>query len=316
MNYRCSDEEDVVRCGTTTNMKDNCIEEPGEEIEVDCGSIANARCVGILAEKVFDCAAGQQSPQFADKDEEFTLTGEGAGRRGYYEEGASVCIDQIGLCYDYIGVKDEVGTDDDGGQIVVKYDSVPKTLDSVEGTEFAQECQETLYTEFEGAVAQKPCVFRTSDQNANAEAIRRRVSKGNIRFHAANLKVMISGRIGCRNFTAIKEYPEVAEITREEDPVADEGLNFSPISLYSRVSTPTDGRMVRSNIKFSPCLAVECANTTEAYSECGEGTIHANISYSFVVNSRVRHTTEEEIAVFTNPNGLECNEDDEESSCS
>ena len=126
---------------------------------------------------------------------------------------------------------------------------------------------------------------------------------------------MINGRIGCRNFSAIKEYPAVAEITRQEDERCDEGLNFSPVSLYAKVSTPTDGRMVKSNVKFSPCLAVECANTTDTFSEDGQGTIRANISYSFLVNSKVRHTTEEEIAVFTNPNGLQCNDDDSESSC-
>ena len=40
MKYNCNDEETIERCGTTKNMKDNCETEPGEEIEVNCGSIS------------------------------------------------------------------------------------------------------------------------------------------------------------------------------------------------------------------------------------------------------------------------------------
>ena len=103
MKYNCNDEEVMERCGTERNMKDNCETEPGEEIEIECGSIDDAVCVGILVDKVFDCATGQQCPQYSNKDEEFTLTGDSSWRRGGYEEGASICIDSIGLCYDYIG---------------------------------------------------------------------------------------------------------------------------------------------------------------------------------------------------------------------
>ena len=36
------------------NFKSNCNGEESEEIEVRCTNISNARCVGILAEKIFD----------------------------------------------------------------------------------------------------------------------------------------------------------------------------------------------------------------------------------------------------------------------
>ena len=39
MKYNCNDEEVMERCGTERNMKDNCETEPGEEIEIECGSI-------------------------------------------------------------------------------------------------------------------------------------------------------------------------------------------------------------------------------------------------------------------------------------
>ena len=310
-NYNCNDDELVETCGRTTNMKDNCVEDPGEEIEINCGSIDDAVCVGILVDKIYDCTSGQECPQFADKEEEFTIMGEDSCRRSSFEEGASICIDEIGLCYDYLGLKDE-NDDEDGGQILVKYDSVNREFDSVIGTEFALEGEDTLYNEFEGTISRTPCTFRTNNPE-DVEAVKSKVFKGNIRVHAANLRVMISGRIGCRRFTAIKEYDPIVEITRPEDEY--EGLNLSPVNLYSRVSTPNDGRVVKSNIKFTPCLAVECATTDDVYAECRDGKINATVTYSLVSRSRVRHTTNEEIAVFTNPDGVQCNDSDEESSC-
>lgn len=312
MRYNCNDEETIERCGTTTNMKDNCVTEPGEELEVGCGSIDDAVCVGILVDKVYDCATGQQCPQYSNKDEDFTLTGDYSCRKGAYEEGASICIDSIGLCYDYLGLVDEMPRVE-GGQISVKYDSVPKTFNSVDGTEYNHPDGGTLYTEFEGSVSKTPCTFRSNNSNDDENtAVRVTVFKGNIPFHAANLKVMISGRIGCKKFTAMKEYDDIVEITTSDECG---GLNLSPTSLYARVSAPNDGRIVKSNIRFDACLAVECATTTDVYSEDNDGIIHANVNYSFVTSGRVRHTTNEEIAVFTNPNGFECRQPDDDSSC-
>ena len=86
MKYNCNDEETIERCGTTKNMKDNCETEPGEEIEVNCGSISDAVCVGILVDKVYDCATGQPCPQYTNKDEEFTIMGNSSCKKDRYED--------------------------------------------------------------------------------------------------------------------------------------------------------------------------------------------------------------------------------------
>ncbi len=311
MKYNCKDEEMIERCGTTKNMKDNCDKEPGEEIELECASIDDAICVGILVDKVYDCVTGQQCPQFSNKDEEFTLMGDYSNKRCGYEEGASICIDSIGLCYDYLGLKDEMRRTD-GGQISVRYDSVSRIFNSVDGTEYNHPNGGSLYSEFEGSVSKIPCTFKSNSSIDESKSVRRTVFKGNIPFHAANLKVMISGRIGCEKFTAMKEYDDIVEITRSDE---EGGLNLSPASLYARVSAPNDGRIVKSNIKFDACLAVECVTTNDLYSEDNDGIIRANVNYSFVTSGKIRHTTNEEIAVFTNPNGFECREPDNDSSC-
>ena len=92
-------------------------------------------------------------------------------------------------------------------------------------------------------------------------------------------------------------------------------MNFTPINLYGRVSVPNDRRTVKSNVKLELCLSAECIETSERYGDYGEGYIRAIVGYSFLVNHNIRHTTSEELAVFTNPKGIECHDTSRESDC-
>ncbi|MFQ7001562.1 MAG: hypothetical protein ACLRRH_09790 [Clostridium sp.] len=120
------------------NFKSNCENEESEELEVRYTNISNARCVGILAEKIFDCVY-LESLQFADKDEVFTIDNfEDSCSR--YRVGDAVCIDDISLCYDNIGIKDADSLDNDfsgrelgEGNILVKYDMENKIFSAVDG---------------------------------------------------------------------------------------------------------------------------------------------------------------------------------------
>lgn len=47
----------------------------------------------------------------------------------------------------------------------------------------------------------------------------------------------------------------------------------------------------------------------------GEGYIRAIVGYSFLVNHNMCHTTSEELAVFTNPKGVECHDTSRKSDC-
>ena len=188
-----------------------------------------------------------------------------------------------------------------------------------------------LYDEFEGAIGKTKCNSETrSDRN-----LKSRVFKQGIRFFVDNLKVRIRGRIGGRPFTATKDYGcygdaygknqrisvNPVEITKRdtlgngEGCGNDVGLNFTPVNLYGRVGVPNDGRRVRGNIKLDHCLSVECVETTERYGDYEEGYIRATVGYSFLVTHNIIHTTSEEIAVFTNPNGIECRNAARDSSC-
>lgn len=212
------------------NFKPNCEAEKSAEIEVQCTNISNAKCVGILAEKIFDCVY-LDVLQFSDKDEVFAIDNyceTEAENDSCYRIGDSVCIDDISLCYDNIGIKDddtieEVDCDCDTlgeGKILVRYDMAEKVFTAVPGTEVEVEnipdctIEESmkrkrcipdtvnLYDEFESSVTRNKC----NGEQGEGKVPKSRVFKQGVRYFVNNLKVRIRGRIGNKPFTATKDY--------------------------------------------------------------------------------------------------------------
>lgn len=332
-NKKCG--EEVECCEQEETLKPNCQQDDWEELEVECGDVFSAECVGILAEKIYDCVYLEHL-QFADKDEEFIIDGfedlsddDCDDVADPYRTGAAICIDEIGLSYDFIGVKDEIDCRE-GGQLVVKFDSEKKVLDAVSGSGYYNsegESNDNLYNEFEGILSYPKCI----SEPACDEAVKTRIFKSGLRFYVANLKVRVHGRIGCKKFSASKDYAldsdEPIEITKcadEYDLGCDEcgseessvdGLNFGKVNLYGRVNRPKDGGKINVHIEFDTCLSAECIETSERYGDAGRGRFNATIGYSFLVTHNIRHTITEQIAVFTNPNGISCRDTGRESDC-
>ena len=48
-------EGNIVEPCEQENFKTNCAPDESSELEVKCTNISNAKCVGILAEKIHDC---------------------------------------------------------------------------------------------------------------------------------------------------------------------------------------------------------------------------------------------------------------------
>lgn len=331
-------------------FKPNCTPDLSKEIEVRCTDICNAKCVGILAEKIFDCVY-LENLQFADKDEVFVIDNYDPNDRCRYQyrAGDPIYIDDIALYYDYIGIEDDdtaEGANIGEGNICVRYDMENTILSAVPGNahkacnypdnvrEVNDGMQSTvnLYDEFEGGVSNTKTKCNAESGNPTSKS---RVFKQGVRFYVDNLKVRIRGRIGASPFTATKDYTcfgdvlgdgtrfavNPVEITKKDTLDNGDGcgkgvgLNFTPVNLYGRVSTPNDGRTVTSNINFETCLSAECIETSERYGDSGEGYIRATVGYSFLATNNIRHTTSEELAVFTNPNGVECRDTSRESDC-
>lgn len=331
-------------CCNNEEYKLNCPDDLSSEINVPCNNICNARCVGVLAEKIFDCVY-LDTLQFADKDEIFEIDGDFRGRYGL---GDSICIQEVRLCYDFIGIKsdDELYERDSigEGKVRVRYDMQDVIFTAKEASDFVNvgccpkkcncmdkddKCEnDTLFTELEGVVPRQICNAECSGR-PNRKV---RVFKQGVRFFVDDLVIKIKGRIGCRPFTATKRYNDSkcnrrgcpVEITKKDccecgcqcsSNDKSVGLNFTPINLYGSIGVPRNSSTVNANIKFTTCLSADCVETSETYGESGEGRICATVGYSFLVNSSIRHTTSEEIAVFTNPQGVNCRNTSRNSDC-
>ena len=176
-----------------------------------------------------------------------------------------------------------------------------------------------LYDEFEGVISNSDTRRCNSESTTETPVTKARVFKAGINYYAHNLCLKIRGRIGCRRFTG------TAQIEADDDGItkitsaSDEGLNFCPVNLYGRISRPADTK-AKLKVELDTCLSADCVETNDLFDssnsdEEGNPQITAVVGYSFLVNHKLRHTTEEELAVFVSRNGVRGNEPDNDSDC-
>lgn len=323
INSDCEEATVVEPCGED-NYKDNCDPVYSEELEVECGNIDTADCVAILAEKIFDCTT-LQNLQFIDKEHNFTIDSYIEDDPRYcYRDGDSVCIDSISLCYDHIGIKDDVAEENaeadcnDDGNITISYNLKNRCLEASVGSGYVAG-DTVLYDEFEGVISNPDTRRCNAESTTETPVTKARVFKAGINYYAHNLCLKIRGRIGCRRFTG------TAQIESDDDGItkitsaSDEGLNFCPVNLYGRISRPADTK-AKLKVELDTCLSADCVETNDLFdsTNCddeGNPQITAVVGYSFLVNHKLRHTTEEELAVFVSRNGVRCTEPENDSDC-
>lgn len=323
MNEDCEEAVVVEPC-SEDNYKDNCDPVYSEELEVECGNIYTADCVAILAEKIYDCTT-LQNLQFIDKEHSFTIDSYVEDDPRYsYRDGDSVCIDSIALCYDHIGIKDDETEENaecdcnDDGNITISYNLKNRCLEASVGSAYVAG-DTTLYDEFEGVISNAATRRCNAESTTEAPVTKARVFKAGINYYAHNLSLKIRGRIGCRRFTG------TAEIEADDDGItkitsaAEEGLNFCPVNLYGRISRPANEK-AKLKVELDTCLSADCVETNDLFdsTNCdreGNPQITAVVGYSFLVNHKLRHTTEEELAVFVSNKDVKCNETDNDSDC-
>ena len=309
MNSDCEEATVVEPCGED-NYKDNCDPVYSEELEVECGNIDPADCVAILAEKIFDCNT-LQNLQFIDKEHNFTIDSYVEDDPRYcYRDGDSVCIDSISLCYDHIGIKDDAAEENaeadcnDDGNITISYNLKNRCLEASVGSGYVAG-DTVLYDEFEGVISNSDTRRCNSESTTETPVTKARVFKAGINYY--------------RRFTG------TAQIEADDDGItkitsaSDEGLNFCPVNLYGRISRPADTK-AKLKVELDTCLSADCVETNDLFDssnsdEEGNPQITAVVGYSFLVNHKLRHTTEEELAVFVSRNGVRGNEPDNDSDC-
>lgn len=73
------------------------------DVKSESNDISKVKCVGILADKIYDYTSFK-TLQFGVKNEEFSIK---TMNEEEYKVGAEVRIEEVSLCYDYIGIKDD-----------------------------------------------------------------------------------------------------------------------------------------------------------------------------------------------------------------
>ena len=310
-------EDDIIETccvkDNNCNYKENCNANEGcSGISVSVCDINLAECVPILAERIYDCIL-QSSEQFMAGDEiDFVID---CWNENNYGEDQPICINKIAVNYDFIGARlsdlDGDGVEDG---ISVKIGSANNKT-SFMPTSAA--CYRTggdnpinLYSKFVTVVPGKRFI---SDQGATKV----KVLTDGIELYAANLRISVIGKIGCRRFSA-------TSVLRDKDEDGNDlgynALNLNRLtgsnpSVYGRVCIPNNSESKSLYLEFNHHISVDCVTANSVYTDLGidgegnevaPGHFRASIEGSLLLKNILTPTTTEKLVVFTIPDEIDC----------
>lgn len=121
----------------------------------------------------------------------------------------------------------------------------------------------------------------------------------NLTFYICNLRIIASGRIGCKYFRAsTKSYTgELSNYSKDYEW----GSGFKPIDFYSRVDIPRVGKKVSIFEEFKGYLTIDCINTYDTYKKYNDflASFDASIEYSLLINKKIYTVIKEKLSVLT-----------------
>jgi len=277
-----------------TPVPNKCKKECCDPKEVQCGDIANAKCIPILSHRIYDCVCLENEQMRYLKDVEFTIKG-----NKEYENGAEICIEKIIVKYDCIGLIDP--------SLSVIVDNLsPKTfwplLDSP-----SCECVPDLiggpprkvYNIYKGHVV--------TDLECCDEGRKTKIVEPNLKFFVCGLQIKVIGKIGCKFFMA-----ETQEYNRLLENFPTLGKGFKDVDFFGRICLPTGKNRVNFEEIFEGCISADCITPKHPYT--GD-TFDADILATLLINKTIYATVKEELVVYTTPNGIVCNNGNISSSC-
>lgn len=263
-------------CHKEIKFKDNCDLNCCDNLIVRDSDIYEAECVPIVTEKIFDSIILEDF-KYRVEDEEFTIVSTG---KCHYDEGAPICIDKIGITYDFIGL------DKEKKEELVNSENI--IFSAEPGTGY-NTSDETFYNEYIATFITNRCC----EKDNKKQGIKSRVLENNVRFCVSNLQITLIGTIGDKKFKAISSnMPYTGHI-------------FDGVSLdfYGRINLPKGSRKATIHEEYDACLTVECATTNCLYSNDSD-TFTASIEFLLVVEKTMYSTVTEKMAVFTMSNAV------------
>lgn len=291
------------------DMKKNCEADCCKELEVKCDCIDRAECVPILAERIFDCAC-VESVQFAEGDIDFTIDN---WEPCMYKDGATICIDKIGLTYDFIGLADPEITSIrlDGENNFIFQPPVGSGYTGCTDEDTNDPEDGTLYEEYVSVIATPASCCNKKRENG----VKIRVFGTGLRLFVCNAEIIVTGRIGTKQFRGSFKFDGEPGCPFEITSIP--GIN--PLSIYGKVCAPSGSDKTSMHLEFSPCASIECVHANQRYVEPEDPdeapTFNASVEGSLLVNTTITTTVLQKLAVFTSPRGFDCHKETHESGC-
>lgn len=272
-------------CYDEISFKKNCNLGCCNNIVVKDIDIYQAECVPVLAERIFDCITLEDF-KYRVENSEFNIV---PTSKYSYDEGAPICIDKVGVGYDFIGILEPQK------QELVNSESV--TFSAQVGTGYTC-CNQTFYNEYIASFTTNKCCSAI----ANKKGIASRILENDVQFYICNLQITLIGNIGNKPFKAVSEIYT--------------GAIFDGTSLdfCGRICLPKGAKKSTIIEEYEGCLSVECVTTEDSYSS-GSDSFTAAVEFLLVVEKTMYSTLTEKLAVFTLPNAVMCHCGEESHVC-
>lgn len=308
---QCKCEDECEKC---LPFKKNCNEGCCEPLDEKNCNIKNAECAPILSKRIFDCISLDRKQFSFLEDVVFTIEDD----QREFDSKESICIDKIGIAYTFIGLNTNSNS-------IVLVDSKPYVF-HIPREKIFSGCNSHLYNENNIAVTTgKYCCSEIENEDIG---IKTRILEKDLNFLVCGLKIFVKGRIGLREFTAVKEFSEergcnhnshcncncnCSLITPPAFPISIKKLGFDPITFIGRVCLPQGAKKTIIHQKFNNLLCVECItpkNNSESLLFCEEKAMfRADVELSLLSKKFIYSTIREKLDEIIDKENNECCED-------
>lgn len=266
-------------CYKEVNLNNNCEFGCCDNLVVKDTDIYQAECVPVLTERIFDCITLEDFKYRVEEGAEFTIV---STTQNCYDEGAPICINKIGVSYDFIGIAEEKKKE------LVNSECVIFSAQTTAGYTCGEE---VFYNEYVGTFITNKCC----PNERQKQGIKSRILENDVQFNVCNLQIVVLGLIGNKPFKA------VSSVIPYTGPI----FEGACLDFCGRICLPKGSKKVTIHEEYDGCLAVECVTTDDVYSSDSD-TFTAAIEFLLVVEKTMYSTLTEKLAVFTLPDAVIC----------
>lgn len=296
--------DDHVKCCPDADcapLKPNCKPECCEGLPPVIPDLSKAYAVPTLVNRIFDCIK-LESPHFAIKNVTFKITSTPPPPASAYS--GKVCIDEVCVKYDAIGPVLENGHLHSGNSLTpsVMVCSKPVSPEPAPGSSipYPTRCALTGFSISNNLIFNVNNTSCCYEHNHVKEGRKCKVVEQNIQFGVLELKIVVTGRIGCLPFTA--QY-----VTPSDGSCSDLSLLGLPntYNFFGKLCIPKSNSGITIHENFESCLSIDCVDSPSDLA--GKGTaaepykFTANVESSLLIKKTVFALAEEKLSVLAIP---------------